>query len=920
MEEGRKSCRLPDTVVPRKYSLIYEDLDLDRCTFSGSVAIDCEVKSAVARVELHALELWVTSADAVIDGGNKVSSVKTEYDAKAQTVTLCFEEALGVGEVKLHLKFEGSINDKLAGLYRSKYTGPDGEVKTMAVTQFEATDARRAFPCWDEPSIKARFELEVLAPLDRRVVSNTPVMMSNEETAVLPSGRKERRRRWRFAETPVMSTYLLALVVGEFDFVSAYNKSGVLTTVYTPVGKAEQGRFALHVASKALEYYAETVFKVPYPLQKSDLLAIPDFAAGAMENWGCVTYREARLLVHEATSSTATKKAIARTVCHELAHQWFGNLVTMEWWDALWLNEGFARYMEFVAVDHIFPEWDIWADFDSMVFPQAMGLDALVASHPIEVKVDNPDQINEIFDAISYAKGASVIRMLAGHLGVTEFMRGIHDYLVKHSYGNARSDDLWTALGNATGKDVATLMDTWTRKVGYPVLTLAEDGSTSQARFLAMADAATVEKGGGGGGGTVWPIPARVVWEGAADEEELVVMLEGGGGGGGGGGREDDRKLMDKVQELQAAGKWFKVNAGQRGFFKVNYTDKGWANLSRAMQSMSVSPADRAGAVSDAFSLAAAGLLETSVALDLASKLKNDPDNLVRQTVVSSLVDLISLYSEEEFFEEFQLLVRSICQPMWESITWTAADGEPQRVATLRPLLLRTLHLSGYKEIDEEALKRFDAYANDRAGSAPPADLRYAILATAVGVRGDSAFRQSRGRQPLGALFSSEESDPPAGRETTRVIEIYRATDSGEEKRQCLSAIGKAKDPALLAEAMDFILDSGEVRLQDAGLALASLATSALGSKLVWSAFQDRYVELHERFSDTGFIWPMLVGSAVMGPRTPEHLKELETFFKQAPKPIGAGERKWLQNFEKLRVQVAQLARDRATVPAALQQ
>ncbi|CAN0238386.1 unnamed protein product [Scytosiphon promiscuus] len=335
----------------------------------------------------------------------------------------------------------------------------------MAVTQFEATDARRAFPCWDEPAIKARFELEVLAPLDRRVVSNTPVMMSNEETVVLPSGRKERRRRWRFAETPVMSTYLLALVVGEFDFVSAYNASGVLTTVYTPVGKAEQGRFALHVASKALEYYAETVFKVPYPLQKSDLLAIPDFAAGAMENWGCVTYREARLLVHEATSSTSTKKAIARTVCHELAHQWFGNLVTMEWWDALWLNEGFARYMEFVAVDHIFPEWDIWSDFDSMVFPQAMALDALVASHPIEVKVDNPDQINEIFDAISYAKGASVIRMLAGHLGVDEFMQGIHDYLVKHSYGNARSDDLWTALGNATGKDVATLMDTWTRKV-----------------------------------------------------------------------------------------------------------------------------------------------------------------------------------------------------------------------------------------------------------------------------------------------------------------------------------------------------------------------------------------------------------------------------------------------------------------------
>eukprot|EP00903_Cladosiphon_okamuranus_P013627 g12691.t1 len=891
MEEERTSCRLPESVVPVKYSLVYHDLDLDRCTFSGSVVILCKVESPVDRVELHALELWVTSAEAVVDGGRKVlPTKKTEYDADAQTVTLCFGEELPAGEdVQLRLKFEGSINDKLAGLYRSNYTGPDGDTKTMAVTQFEATDARRAFPCWDEPAIKACFELEVLAPLDRRVVSNTPVMMSNEETVMLPSGRKERRRRWKFAETPVMSTYLLALVVGEFDFVSEYNASGVLTTVYTPIGKAEQGRFALHVASKALEYYAETVFKVPYPLQKSDLLAIPDFAAGAMENWGCVTYREARLLVHEATSSTATKKAIARTVCHELAHQWFGNLVTMEWWDALWLNEGFARYMEFVAVDHIFPEWDIWSDFDSMVFPQAMSLDALVASHPIEVKVDNPDQINEIFDAISYAKGASVIRMLAGHLGVTEFMKGIHDYLVKHSYANARSDDLWMALGNATGKDVATLMDTWTRKVGYPVLTLHDDGSTSQARFLAMAADADADARGGEEGGTVWPIPARVVWEGAGKDEELVVMLNAAAGGGGG---DDDRRLTEKMEELHSAGKWFKVNAGQRGFFKVNYTDKGWANLSRAVQSRAIPPADRAGAVADAFSLAAAGLAATSVALDLASKLRDDPDNLVRQTVVSCLVELLSLYSEEDFFGKFQKLVRSICQPMWESITWTAAEGEPQRVATLRPLLLRTLHLSGSAEIDHEALKRFDAYVHDRAGSAPPADLRYAILATAVRVRGDSAFRQ--------------------------VIDIYRTTDSGEEKRQCLSAIGKAKDPALLSEAMDFILDSGEVRLQDAGLALASLATSALGSKLVWSAFRERYVELHDRFSDTGFIWPMLVGSAVMGPRTQEHLTELETFFKDAPKPIGAGERKWRQNYEKLRVQVAQLRRDRTTVPAVL--
>ncbi|CAM9429069.1 unnamed protein product [Ascophyllum nodosum] len=428
-------------------------------------------------------------------------------------------------------------------------------------------------------------------------------------------------------------------------------------------------------------------------------------------------------------------------------------------------------------------------------------------------------------------------------------------------------------------------MEEWTRKVGYPVLTLANDGSTSQTRFLAMA-AEDIE--GGDAGDTTWTIPAAVAWEGGG---ELKVML----GGGGTAGEEDDgdRKLMEKVQELEKAGKWFKVNAGQMGFFKVNYTQEGWCKLSSAMQSRALPPKDRAGAVADAFALASAGKLGMGVALDLASKLRDDPDNLVRQTVVMRLVGLISLYSEEPFFEKFQERVRSICQPMWDAITWNPAEGEPQLVATLRPVLLRTLHLSGVKEIDVKALAMFDAYVSDRSGSPLPADLRDAILATAIGVRGDSAFRQ--------------------------VVEIYRISDSGEEKRQCLSALGKARDSALLAEALDFILDSGEVRLQDAGLALASLATSALGAKMVWTTFRDRYTELHGRFSDTGFIWPMLVGSAVMGPRTREHLEELEAFLKNAPKPIGAGERKWLQNFEKLRVEVAQLARDRLTEPSALE-
>ncbi|CAM9121076.1 unnamed protein product [Discosporangium mesarthrocarpum] len=904
-----QGCRLSREVCPVKYYLKYDNLDLINCRFSGSVMIDCKVIVPTRWVKLHADDLNISCASAVA-GASQVDARSIEYDLESQTVTFHFPQELPVGDAQLQLEFQGEISDKLAGLYRSKYTAADGSTRIMAVTQFEATDARRAFPCWDEPAIKARFEVEVIAPLDRVVISNTSVVMSQEIPVTLLSGTVEQRKQWKFAETPIMSTYLLAIVVGEFDYVSRYNQSGVRTTVYTPVGKAEQaspltchgnGQFALDVASKALEYYAETVFKVPYPLQKSDLLAIPDFAAGAMENWGCVTYREARLLITEGSSSRAMKKAVARTVCHELAHQWFGNLVTMEWWDALWLNEGFARYMEFVAVDHIFPEWNIWEDFDCSVFPQAMGLDALQTSHPIEVEVHHPNEINEIFDAISYAKGASVIRMLSAYLGKDQFMKatyptflhmlhglllpaGIHEYLVTHKYGNARTMDLWASLQASTGKAVEPMMVTWTRQVGYPVLTFSADHVT-QKRFLRenssehMGEQDDTRKELRG----AWKIPVKVIWE---DGGELEVLLEGEDGG------KEGKKLMELVKELGDNGKWYKVNDGQLGFFRVNYTTEGWENLGIAMQELKISPVDRAGVLGDAFALAGAGQLDMGVAIGLASRVRFDPDNMVIEAVLTWLQGLLPLYSEEHFFGAFQQLVRSICQPAMERIGWEGQDSEPQRVSTLRPLLLRVLHLAGEASVDSEALRRFDMFVQDRAVNPLPADLRYAIMATAVGVRGASAF--------------------------DKVVDIYRSSGSGEEKRQCLSALGKARDPALAARALSFILDSEEVRLQDVGLSIASLAGSSVGARLVWMSFRDRYMELHKRFSKTGFVWPMVVGCAVRGPRTQEQVNELEDFLTTVPLPLGAGKRKYQQGLENLRGQIAQLKRDRISMPKVL--
>ena len=424
---------LPADVCPTRYDITLKP-DLERFTFDGSETIDIEVKSATRRIVLHAAELELHSVVLERDGVSREPE-HIETNEEEDTVAFVFSEELEPGAARLAIEFTGQLNDKMHGFYRSVYR-LDGEERIMAVTQFEATDARRAFPCWDEPAQKAVFAVTLVVPLDRVAVSNMPP--SAVETG--DGGFKT----VRFAETPVMSTYLLAFIVGEFDYVETQTKEGVTVRVYTPVGRREQGRFALDVAARTLSFFHE-YFDIAYPLPKMDLLAIPDFAAGAMENWGAVTYRETAILVDPEESSAGTRQRVAIVVAHELAHQWFGNLVTMEWWTHLWLNEGFASWIEFLAVDHLFPEWDMWTQFVYTDFGRALSLDGLKSSHPIEVEVRDPKQISEIFDGISYSKGASVIRMLRAYIGAEPFRRGLQRYLGRHQYANATTEDLWQA-------------------------------------------------------------------------------------------------------------------------------------------------------------------------------------------------------------------------------------------------------------------------------------------------------------------------------------------------------------------------------------------------------------------------------------------------------------------------------------------
>ena len=434
-----KSIRLSKNVLPQVYNIQLRP-DLENFTFEGIETIHISILQKTRTIILHSKELEIETAH-MSDMWGKVS-----YNEKKETAIFSFPKFIPIGKNQLTIVFKGILNDKMRGFYRSRYMVRNKEYH-MATTQFEATDARRAFPCFDEPAHKAVFRVSLIVPKGKTAISNTlPVSVFEHEAGY---------DIVKFFPTPKMSTYLLAFIVGDFEYMEKITTpspsskrrggfplplrrgsakgEGVRVRVYTTPGKKHQAKFALDVTVKTLEFY-EKYFDIPYPLNTLDMIAIPDFTSLAMENWGAITFREIGLLVDEKHTSIRSKEIIAEVIAHELAHQWFGNLVTMEWWTHLWLNEGFASYIAYLAVDKLFPKWDIWTQFSTNTLGVALRLDALLNTHPIEVVVHHPNEIGEIFDEISYSKGASIIRMLASHLGEKDFRDGLRYYLKKHSY------------------------------------------------------------------------------------------------------------------------------------------------------------------------------------------------------------------------------------------------------------------------------------------------------------------------------------------------------------------------------------------------------------------------------------------------------------------------------------------------------
>ena len=861
---------LPTAVTPEHYDL-HLTPDLQTFTYAGSVRVRLLVHEPCDAVTFHAKDLAISAGvlvDAAGEERTNPGGPDVLYGEETQeTATVALARPLTAADVgttvTLTLTFTGELNDKLAGFYRSAYPAPDGsgETRHLAVTQFEPTDARRCFPCWDAPALKATFGMALTVPDDRVALSNMP-----EKTVSKDAEKKT--KTVTFETTPVMSTYLLAFCVGEFDCVEGVTPEGVAVRCWTPVGKAEQGRFALDTAVGSLSFFGE-YFDNAYPLPKMDMVAVPDFSAGAMENWGLVVYRASLMLYEEGKTPVNAKQRIGYVVGHELAHQWFGNLVTMEWWSQLWLNEGFATWVGWRAMDHLYPEWKVWSQFLTNEQSMGLGLDSLRSSHPVEVPIESAGQVTEIFDAISYSKGSCVIRMLESHLGEETFRAGMRIYVARHAYGNAGTSDLWQALSEASGEDVAGLMSCWTLQTGYPILSVSADAgagavTVSQRRYLASGPASlTAEEAE-----AKWKVPLRA--------EGLPGVLD----------------ATEATFDLPADGTPLKLNVGQSGFYRTVYDDASRAALKAALSSFA--EVDRVGLVSDAFACGAAGYAQTTAALELLSAYAeaNEASYVVWSEIATGLGGIHSAFFEQpdDVAEALRAFSADLFAPLAERLGWDAVNGEDYQTTLLRQLAVSRALSYEDPATTAEARRRFDAYVGG-AVDAIPADLKGAVFA--------SALRQG----------GAEELD--------QLKKLYAAADSSLEESLLLGAMGASKDPALIEAALAFNMTEA-VRKQDGAAIVGAAAGSRAGKRVVWDWVRANWEAVEAKFGGGGVSSGLtrIIGASCSGLASEEDAAAIEAFY--GPKKIAGAERTVSQAAEAVRARAARLTRDAQPVAAWL--
>lgn len=793
-------------VKPKHYEILISNPEFGgEWSYTGTVIVEVAITEPVKKITLNSKNITVVGAS--IRNGADANEATISYDDPAERVTFEFRTEVPASDSsKLEVSFKGIMNSSMAGFYRSKYkpvTSPpswvpnDGKFHYMFSTQFESCDARQAFPCFDEPNLKATFALSLDMPKEFTALSNMPIM--DEGTVE----SKPEYKRVTFETTPIMSTYLLAWAYGDLAYVEGhterqYNGRPLPVRVYATNGLENQGQYALEHACKTIDYFSE-IFKIDYPLPKSDLLAVHEFSHGAMENWGLVTYRTTAVLFDEKTSDEKYKNRVAYVVAHELAHQWFGNLVTMDWWSELWLNESFATWVGWLGVHHIHPDWNVWNQFVSEYCGAAFQLDSLRSSHPIEVPVRNSLEIEQIFDQISYQKGSSCLRMLAEFIGVEPFLAGVATYLKAHAYGNATTLDLYKHLSAASGKDVAGFMDNWTGKIGFPVVTVAEEPGQiriQQSRFLSTGDVKAGEDD------TIWTIPLSLI---TLDSRGILKSVP--------------TVLSTKEMTVRDVPETFyKLNLNSTSFYRTNYPPARLLQLGEQRHRLSAQ--DKIGLIGDAAALAVAGKATTPALLAFTEKFADETEYLVWSQLIGSVANVISIFSTEPSVRApLQAFIIKLISPAISRLDTTPRDGESYSNSQLRSLLFLTGCTMGHQALTKRALAMADAYfvTNDKVAIDP--SLRLAVYRTYIEHGGKPAYEH--------------------------VEHEYATGTSIDGKEICLAALGRTRDPALIERYIAMIFSS-QIAYQDKHTAAASLAANPEGRQALWPFVRDHWEQVRE--------------------------------------------------------------------------
>ncbi|XP_061115379.1 endoplasmic reticulum aminopeptidase 2-like [Conger conger] len=855
--------RLPNNVVPKHYDLSIHP-NLRTLNFTGTVRISVDVKQDTSYIVLHSKGLDITKAKILgEDDGkpvDKEQNLTVLEHLEQEQIALLLPYQLQEGrKYQLHIEFQASLADDFDGFYKSTYMTRDGEKRVLAATDFEPTAARMAFPCFDEPLFKATFSIKIRRERRHIALSNMPRIQTVEHEDGLVEDIFDKSVR--------MSTYLVAFVVSDFRSVSATTSSGVKVSVYAIPEKLNQTHYALEVAVKLLEFY-EVYFNISFPLPKQDLIAIPDFMSGAMENWGLITYRETALLYDPHTSSATDKFWVTRVISHELAHQWFGNLVTMEWWNDIWLNEGFARYMEKVSLSSTYPEMKADENFLGVCFG-AIYSDCLNSSRPISNPAETPVQIMEMFDSVSYDKGACILNMLRDFLSEEVFQRGIIHYLQKYSYSNAKSADLWNTVANASiqsdlstssfcyapshaeknavshklwytceNLDVREMMDTWTHQMGIPLITVERTGASvriRQERFLKGildddAEYPSLQAG------YLWHIPITYFTNHSKTPHRHL--------------------LKTKTDTIQLEGEvgWIKVNVDMSGYYMVHYGEEGWDALISLLDQnhTALSSKDRTNLIQNAFQLVSTGKMSLYQALNLTRYLNRETENLPLIQGISyiSLLYLkMELQNVSSTAESLKTYVLRYFRDVIDKQTWNDEGSMSER--KLRAAILKLSCVLGYPPCVQKASQLFGEWLASNGTKRVPADVLTPVFL--VGAQDATNWNL--------------------------LLNIYKSSLSSSYKKKILSALTSSKDPDKLVRLINLAMEGEVIRTQDLGSVIVAISLNPAGQTLAWNFLQKNWKQLLEKFHVGSSSFRKILTGTTGHVSSKKELEEVKAFF-----------------------------------------